>query len=421
MSLAQLRSGLLALSVVAGLPGIALAGTWIVGPGPGADFPDIPSGIAGSHAGDTLLVRSAAYSGGFTLHEGRTIVGYGSASVSGPIVVSAIPAGQRAVVVNVDALGGIALSACQGTVILQEMISQGYSSIDGCVDVRLRQVSMSAPWEFNVESTLAVTNSRVEIVDSHLQGPRNFVGNGFDGIEALRCGSASRVHFVNSSAIGGDGDDQSLPKYPGGAGAPGIHLVSAGAEFILAGSSAQGGNGGDSFDAPDCCSNGDGASGIQNDGVTWYSNTTFTGGEGWPSCNCTESPAPAMAGNGSYQSFPIADPTLGATGVPTGGGTVTLALRGPPGANAVLRIGRRPVLVTDPDIQIEELVEPLQTYDLGVIPASGEVDFALGIDALVARRRFVNALPGMLLVAQGETSIDNARDRRTNSIPLVVR
>ncbi len=418
---AQLRSRLLALSLVAGIPGLALANTWIVGPGPGADFPDIPSGIAGSSAGDVLLVRSAAYAGGFTLQKGLTIVGYGSASVAGSIAVSAIPASERAVLVNVDALGGFALSGCAGTVILQEMTTQASSSVDGCVDVRLRQVTLGAPWLSNVPSTLEVSGSRVEIVDSDVRGARSFDGNGFDGREALRCGSASRVHFVNSSAIGGDGDDQSLPKYSGGNGAVGIHLQAAGSELILAKSSLQGGNGGDNYDAPDCCSNGNGASGIQNDGLTWYSTTTFAGGMGWPSCNCAESQAPAMAGGGSYQSFPIADPTLGATGVPTGGGTVTLALRGPPGAAAVLRIGRRPALVPDPDVQIEELVDPLQTYDLGVIPASGEVDFALGMDALVAKRRFLNALPGMLLVAQGETTLGDARTHRTNSIPLVIR
>ena len=421
MSIAQLRSGFLSLSLVAVISGVARANSWIVGPGPGADFPDIPSGIAGSQAGDVLLVRSAAYSGGFTLQKGLTIIGYGNPSVSGSIAVSGVPAGERAVIVNVDPSGGFAVSGCQGTVILQEMIALAASSVDGCTDVRLRQVSIGAALLPSVTSTLAITNSRVEMVHSDVRGARSFGQDGSDGREALRCGSGSRVHFVGSSAIGGDGDDQAFPKYPGGNGAVGIHLQSAGAELILAGSSAQGGNGGDSFDAPDCCSNGNGASAIQNDGLTWYSSTTFTGGMGWPSCNCTESQAPATVGSGTFQSFPIADPTLDATGVPTGGGTVTLTLKGPPGAAALLEIGRKPVLVPDPDIQIEELVDPLRTYDLGVIPASGQVDFVLGTDALVAPRRFQNALPGMLLVAQAETTVGNSRSRRTNSIPLVVR
>ena len=100
---------------------------------------------------------------------------------------------------------------------------------------------------------------------------------------------------------------------------------------------------------------------------------------------------------------------------------MTLTVRGPAGARAWLELGRRTAVVVDPNTQIEELVEPLSTLDLGTIPASGQVSFSFNVPGFTRIHRYLPLPPGAFFVAQGLVTLPVGGMRRTNSIPIVGR
>ena len=408
-----LRSGRVASVVALALANAARANTYIVGPGAGADFPDIPSAIVGSQPGDVLLVQAASYAGGFTLDKGLTIIGYGSVQLSGPGVVANVPANQRAMIIHL-AVPGVSVDHCRGTVILGELVVSGPSVCSASADVRLSKVTATVP-SLPVVPAVAVTDSRVEIAESSIVGcwPGGY-GSARGGV-GLDCRLESRVHLARSAVRGGDGQWNIGIGQHCGDGAEGIRQTSS-SELLIAGARhgfVGAGYGGINLSYSDCCEDGDGTSAIINNvGSLWYSGAVLRGSSMLLSnpCNCSLYTYGPISGPATLVS--PADPALSIVGTLTPLSTSILTLRGPVGAQATLEIGRRPVVVPDPDRWVETLVDPAQSVYLGVIPASREVSYSIYDPGWA---------PGTLLLAQGTIILTSMEIRRTNSVPMVFR
>src|SRR5262249_47670917 len=92
-----------------------------------ARFLDLQSAIDRAAPDDLILVRPGSYSG-FTLEKGVALVAQpsGSALVSGPITVKALPPGQRARLIGLALVSttgntGVTVSGCKGAVFLQSI------------------------------------------------------------------------------------------------------------------------------------------------------------------------------------------------------------------------------------------------------------------------------------------------------------
>jgi hypothetical protein len=416
-----------ALFLSALLASPASAHLYIVGPGSGADYPNLPTAIAAAHDGDVLLVRSASYSGGFTLDKGLTIIGYGTVSLSGAAQVRNIPAGRRATIVHLSAVG-VTVDACNGRVVLEEIVSTDASTVTTCADVRFFQFTTPISPSPS-RAALTVSDARVEVVDSTLTGssftwPFDFGSQ--DGGAGLVAQPGSRIHFARSNAAGGHGQGN-LDTAPRGNAAPAILLPST-AEVIVAGAGScylNGNFGGETSDSSgnwECIFDGGPSNAVFNgNGAVDYSGAVFHPGASWFSTGCVPFYLSDFGGNGANTAISPDDPVLDISGTPTAGSTVTLTLTGPPGAHAILRLGRDLALVPDPNTRIERLVAGNQTVDLGTIPASGQVALSMGVSSVLADPRFQPWPVGSFFAAQGEVTLTTGRLRRTNSISIVVR
>ena len=127
-----------------GVPG--LCNTWIVDQanGAGANFTNIPPAIAAAAPGDVIIVRAGTYSP-FTLTHGLSLLGQGSVRISGTIAVNAVPAGEVALLYNVEPEWSadwgkvIQVNGCAGTVLLQRLHARIY--VSGSSDVRMQSVT----------------------------------------------------------------------------------------------------------------------------------------------------------------------------------------------------------------------------------------------------------------------------------------
>jgi hypothetical protein len=106
------------------------------------------------------------------------------------------------------------------------------------------------------------------------------------------------------------------------------------------------------------------------------------------------------------------DPALDVAGSLVAGTTITFTVHAQPGSHAVLRMGRGLALAPTPGIDIEQLVQANRNFDLGIVPASGQVTKVIPLPATVT--------PGLLFAAQAEVTGTNGL-RRTNSVPVIVR
>jgi hypothetical protein len=202
-----------------------------------------------------------------------------------------------------------------------------------------------------------------------------------------------------------------------GNGAPGITTTES-AQLILAGA-GQGhvwaGVGPANYYYIDvCCFDGDGAPAISNNGEIWYSAVTLL--PSWDlgpnPCYCGSGFYPPIEGTQGTTQVDPPDPALSAVGTFSPHTTSTLTLHGLAGAHASLRVGRRVTVVADPSTQIETLVDGARMFDLGVIPASGTIDFPVYDPSWP---------PGTFLAAQATVTLPGGRIRRTNSVPMVFR
>jgi hypothetical protein len=408
----------------------AFAHTYIVGPGAGSDFPDIPSAIAAAQPGDVLVVRPGSYSGGFTLDKGLTILGTSTVTLSGAAEISSLPAEQRAVVVNLSP-AGIVVDQCDGPVILQQLTSSQAMTVSASADVRCLSIDVTPPGLPTI-SGLVVNDSRVEIVNSTLRGSSDAPGSGSAaGGTGLVCAIGSRVHVAATSVYGGSGQMAFAQGIFAGDGAPGI-VTSQACELILAGnglSNVSAGAGGLNWGYDICCFDGEGTNAVQNYGTMWFSGVAFQPTDGHASypkyddfhcCEFTWT-FTELSGPGAWTDVTPNDPTLSISGTPANGATVTLMILGPAGAHAWLELGRRTALVSDPNTQIEELVDPVSTLDLGTIPANGQASFSFNLPGFAGMHHYLPLPPGAFFVAQGLVTLEVGGMRRTNSIPIVGR
>ena len=409
----------------------ANAHTYTVGPGPGTDFPDIPSAIAAAQAGDVLLVQAASYAGGFTLDKGLTILGYGAVALSGPATVTTIPAGQRAVLVNLS-VAGVDIERSAGLIVLQYVSSSDSITVSRCVDVRCLSITSTGA---NVATNpgITVSNARVEIVDSSLEGSSPFAPccTVYDGGTGVVCGTGGRIHLADTDVRGGDGENISVLDVFAGNGGAGI-VNSDTAQVIAVGSGTStvtAGAAGLDWAYQDCCFDGEGLPAAQlNGGTLWYGDITWNPGwvHGFDTHGCCDKSAQTSTfdGPGTHVDLTPPDPTLlTMQGVPSSGSAILFVVRGPVGAQAHLAFGRRTTIVPGAPSEVEKLVATSGSIDLGVIPATGEIPYTVSIpDFLVSNGNLVGWGPGTFFVAQAETVAPSSGEtRRSNSVPVVVR
>jgi len=99
-------------------------------------------------------------------------------------------------------------------------------------------------------------------------------------------------------------------------------------------------------------------------------------------------------------------------------GLTTLTLHGFPGAQATLLLGRRPIVLDDPTVAVELLVDPAAVLPLGTMPASGKLDYDLPLGPAWPKS-LMDGTP--VFFAQAELVYAGGDVRRTNSVPIVLQ
>lgn len=395
---------------------VASASVWVVDdtPGPGVDFATIGAAIAASAPGDVIRVRPGNYPG-FTLSIGVTILAdAGANAVYSPTMVSvmAVPAGQRAVISGLY-LYSLNVTACAGPVLVERVSGTDYGTLltaGNSSDVRVRDCTIP------VEASA----SRVEVTGSALRGRR-----GADGCQSTDCQGPG--YNVNGS--------------PGG---PGV-LARDGAIVHVGSTTVEGGRGGDGGGLTVGCPNGFGGQGgvairALSGGVVHVTGNGLpsliggTGGWGETFGSCGPAPDGAMGGAidasgggtvlhsgvivigqvaGPVTQVTPVDPCLVTVGNGTAGTQLTFRVFGVPGDNARLRLGRQLVVEDLPQVFEDRLTIPLRSYQLGVLPASGQLSFSINVPTTLP--------PGFVLVAQGSTTSAAGDTWLTHSAPFAVR
>lgn len=396
-----------ALAVLGALlaPSFAFANTYIVDSsgGAGSNFLDIPPAIAFAAPGDVLLVRPGHYSG-FTLNKALAIVGEGGGVVlNGGAIVQSIGAGQIASLVSLalPSNSSVQVLNCPGTVIGDSLTLPMSNSVSGSSDVRLRLVHPG-----NGIAALHVTGSRVELVESSLHGP-----NGYDWfcgdpvptpVPAVDAASGV-VHVARCNLTGGLGGDSNCdsPKKCQRAenGSDALRLGST-AVGLVTGVAAQvliGGAGGTCL-----CGNADGQPGyglyLLGGAQARYSGATISS---------------IHNGGGTLEMATPSDPSMKILEVPVQGGNLSFRVNAPVGSHVVLNMGRRPIVQHVTGLQEDVLVQTINSYDLGIVPAQGSVSLLFHIP--------IGWIPGTTRFFQAVATLPNLEQRRTHSIPIVVR
>jgi hypothetical protein len=412
-----------ALACALALP--ASASTYVVDASgaPGTDFTSIVSAISAAVDGDVLIVRAGAYE---PIHLDEALTILCDPDVSSPVLhVHSLLAGEVAVVSGLATLD-IDLVGCAGTVILDKVSA----------DNSYYLVTSPARPTLNVASSADVRIYRSTfIADNYAYG--SFFTPGDDAVVV----SGSRVELVRCTVRGGSrGIAQSC--YPGqySSGGAGI-LVGALSDVHVALSSVWGGRGsglGFSCDAdagdggPAICVRGNSSvivAGVPGDvirggrpGDISFSLYGNPGVRGAPlqvdaGCNarysgCTFGAAPMIGPTSAFTLAVPADPTLERLGDGAAGSNVSIIVHGASGWSADLDRGRQPIVVPGAG-PIPTLVQALASFQLGVLPPSGTASKLAAISPLDPA--------GTLYVWQGITSSPALQERRTNSVPVIVR
>ncbi len=196
------------------------AGTWIVDQngGPGVHFTDLPPAIAAALPGDVILVRGGSYTP-FTLTKGLTILGKQGPWPTGTYISCCVPshtliappAGETAVLADLQFGGDVRAIGSAGVVIMDRVLTGRTFLIDQCADVRLNR---------HTGAGLIVKSSRFEVGSSTLNG----YTQGIHGGTALSIQGISQGLVTRTSCIGGDGDDVPIG-LPGNGGDGGYGIV----------------------------------------------------------------------------------------------------------------------------------------------------------------------------------------------------
>ena len=393
----------------------AFASTYTVDPAGGGNFTDIQTAILASQPGDVLLVQPGNYAP-FALDRGLSIVGYGACR-SGSITIAGIPAGETAVIVRLEA-DDLGIQGCAGHVIVQDMQQVANISVTASPDVRFARIAMPTLDSSAPVDGFTAQGSRVEFVSSWVSGPggSSCATPALSGAVGADCGS-SRLHMTHTSLRGGAGSSCAQQNYACASGGTGLDMH-AGADVILCGGLSdvfQGGGAGINLFYGYCSF--DGITGIpalvrsgatlRRSGVDVRDWSYDTG----PNCYHWVFPGVQLQG-GTENSPALADPCLSVSGNAAPGSSVQFLLDAPPGSSAILYFGRNAIVVTDPNIVIEQLAARARTVNLGTIQASGQGHFTWPISAALT--------PGVKLFAQAEVTLASGEVRRTNSVPVVL-
>jgi len=385
--------------------------------GGGGQFTDIQTAILASQPGDVLLVQAGTYAP-FALDRGLTLIGYGACNVSGPITIAGVPATQTAALVHIEA-PTLDIQTCDGPVLVQDTQQLESISVSHSLDVRLARIVMPAPDSLAPLAGLSVVSSRVEVNSSNIYG-----GGGSDCVTPAVTGaigstsSGSRMHFSRSSLTGGAGSACVQQNYDCAGGGAGLDLH-AGTDVILCGRALDqffGGPGGINLWYNDCTHDGPmGPTVLLRSGATLrHSGVTIHDWSYQYGLNCILLTSPGVQQLGGTEVQPTsADPTLSVSGTPVAGGPQIFTLDAPPGSTALLYVGRRAVVVPDPNTEIEVLTAGTRVVNLGQIPASGTLTFTWNVPSILA--------PGTKAFAQAEVSVAPGDLRRTNSVPVILR
>ncbi|HTF89735.1 MAG TPA: hypothetical protein VK843_15075 [Planctomycetota bacterium] len=382
----------------------AFCSTWIVDQanGPGTNYIDIPPAVAIAVPGDVIIVRAGTYSS-FTLSKGVTVLGQGSVMTNGDIILSLVPVGQIAALVNVEPvtsyLNEVQVKNCQGTVLVQRVDTT--ILVYDSTDVRILDVT-SGPIVVRRDAGVSVYNARAQIVQAIIQGGQGAPGFIFgptaeDGAAGLAQTGFGRVHFSLSQARGGPGG-LSDGYVHGGNGGPGLSVFASSNVhplMVLTG----------------------GPVGLARGGMGWsgYEADSFWVGAHARTSQMTYQPTPPVIfSSGLLTTQPTIEPTLEMIGTPSPGATIRLRLRAQPGTSATLNCGTTPQVLPSAGVLVENLAV-LQTYiPLGTVPLQGSVDvnwsFRLGVplgQLQIFQARIVD--PGVGTV------------HRSNSIEAIVR
>ena len=398
------------------------ASTWWVDDdgGPGIDFTDVQSAIDAATEGDTIFVFPGQYTS-FAVDENLTVVSSPSpmrAIVDGQITVSNVT-GQDRTIIGGFLASRVVVSACAGTVVLDslQVFDPGGSStmLDArdSMDVRAFRCSLGA-WDLvgsDASSTpvVIVRDARLELSQCSVQGLQGeysslYVNNcqGEDGGDAIQCFGSAELFVFRTDVRGGvGGDAEGYIDCCGGDGGDAVQARESSRVWIAGRvfDSLSGGNGGSALTIGYWCSGGTG------EGL-------FARGKASIRYSGVAPSSLDITSNGPVVTPSPADPTLSIYGTFQAGRELQIRVDGPPGAYAALTLSHMPVVRSLPGEDMDELVQPGHTFQLGPVDASGTASF-----------RFV--LPrdlslGYSLFAQAEVTPVGGTRTRTNSVPIVI-
>jgi hypothetical protein len=387
------------------------ATTWIVDVtnGPGTNFTQISTAIAGVSEGDTLIVRPGLYQP-FLLDKSLSIIGLGG-SVGNQVqftsaTIENLPAGSTTVMANLFQVGsnptGVQVLNNSGALMVDGLTSNALLIVASSNDVRFRRLHAYAG--------VRCDGSRVEIADYssiYQVGAPSCCCDWPDsspGAPALQV-NGGEVHVARSSAAGGHGGDSYCPGMNdlcsgnGGGGGPGIDLE-PNARLLVSGifgeGGAYGGQGGHAY-----CTHG-------VDGGFGYGLVMVAGCEARVSGETIST----LNSGGTITHPSPDDPTIVGVGTPTQGSNFTMSVHGPVGATADVILGRRPIIVGTPQLDEEQLTPVNRVFHLGVIPASGTVSLNFPVSSAWPQ--------GFSVVFQGRLDVGGSTVY-TNSLPMIVQ
>ncbi|MCC7171712.1 MAG: hypothetical protein IT459_14800 [Planctomycetes bacterium] len=409
---------------------LAWSSTWIVDDdgGVGVNFTSITAAVAAAGPGDVIIVRSGDYAG-FTLTYGAAILGAPDARVTSLVTISGLPAGPRATLAGFE-LRRLRIESCETAVTIEDLLLSPVESqlgsllamidVDQCADVRFRAVDARLlGTSLSGAPALRATQSRVEISDCTLEGVDGrscdwwYPGWAQPGGEGVVARAGANVHVARSSLFGGYGGNAEAVECSSnsaGDGKPGLR-VDAGGLAIVSGVASDSIVGGDQGLGTSCYYDGHPASGIVVDpaGSLRVSGATVTAAQYiYPFCGGPVSPIV-----GPYTQATPDDPTLHFTGSQQPGQTLTFTLTGAPGDTAELLVGRKLLVLDLPNVVEDQLLQPLRTFQLGTLPASGTASFSIPVPS--------SWVAGQLLVAQGRTNAPLGAISLTHSVPITIR
>jgi hypothetical protein len=377
------------------LSSTAFADTYIVDDdgGPGVDYTDLATAVAGVLDGDVLLVRSGTYSA-FNCQKAIAMIAVSEpVRVMDTITIQNIGAGERFGMEGVDS-SGLSIVNCDGLVSVTgpgvgASIAR-WVSVQASFDVRLRDIDINGS---SGAPAMSISASQVELVDSYVEGYTGADDYEFaeDGEHAITLSTYSIVQITRTSVQGGHGGWVSSEWTSSGWGAGGHAIeIEEGSEVILTGRESDEIRGG--YEGSHDLWGGGGwlNRSIDNNGAVRHSGVSFNGYIGGP----------------GYEESPIQpDPHLDAHMTPAG---LRVSIAGAVGGNARLFIGTDARQPLSPFLIKPVMVEPVSGFALGVIGAGGSVtfniDFALATPVMES---YQLVLQGSV-VAAGENVYTNS-------------